>query len=912
FMFHNEGSSDEWLAGNIGEVFGVTLDAEANPNIFTTATTVYGNFPPGPGNYGGVYRLDGNSGAISFTTIAGTGNASLGSVCHDLSSNGGSWLYVSNFEDGMVYRVDSASLVVQALSYDHGVAGRLAAALPVIPDPGTPDTLSPLGRRVWGVQVFDDRLYYAVWWEDKVHPSALDANEVWSVALDPVTGEFLPTTAQLEVTLPPRAPSMNWSLPVASIDFTKSGAMLLAERYYRWDGVHQARVLEYTGVSGAWTASPVNKYRIGDGGILTAGGVVSDCDENVWATGDILHGNIYGVQRVPAGGNATDFPATANSLLIDIDEDIVHQDKTLLGAVDMFNDCGCLLVDEIQVDCPREEGAPFEISFDITNQSGQDAQWVLFTPVSGMTGMNPSQLPLSPALADGGTFSLPGIELTGGQSGETACFTVTLLTMVNGELQECCTEKVRVELPDCECVAIETKSVECVSVAADGTAVVEVCFNVTNFGTDDLHHIFVLADPGLGLVATPGYLPLSPPLAPGASQTYCIKIAGVTPGNTVKLPLTFHNRDLQECCLRELCFDVPDKNGEPQEKFCCRLPEVVYCCPNQGFAQVLIALCNKSNEPRELKWEITIPAATADCPVVLNPLTDFSSNQGSILVPPGDCREVVVKIFCERLQNVNIPCALFGVTVTDPITGEKEFCRSRVERTDDPTVKHLDPVGSDDGVPAIVDVVIGGSATIGLQVENASDERVEVELIGVGESGAIQFRQGNEKTASEWSSQLRLNAGQKRTVNVDIGVDISNPDRIAQLQKLGVTAVHFYLRFPDRRTVLAASVPVRILDRADAPSQQVRVVSVRSVQRPDGTAGVELDCRTGAGLGFQLQVCENLKLTDWKAVPFAVGSESQMHDQFTSPTEGSVKLFVPMSGGICFFRLAQDGSEIAQ
>ena len=380
----------------------------------------------------------------------------------------------------------------------------------------------------------------------------------------------------------------------------------------------------------------------------------------------------------------------------------------------------------------------------------------------------------------------------------------------------------------------------------------------------------------------------------------------------MKLPLTFHNRDLQECCLRELCFDVPDKNGEPQEKFCCRLPEVVYCCPNQGFAQVLIALCNKSNEPRELKWEITIPAATADCPVVLNPLTDFSSNQGSILVPPGDCREVVVKIFCERLQNVNIPCALFGVTVTDPITGEKEFCRSRVERTDDPTVKHLDPVGSDDGVPAIVDVVIGGSATIGLQVENASDERVEVELIGVGESGAIQFRQGNEKTASEWSSQLRLNAGQKRTVNVDIGVDISNPDRIAQLQKLGVTAVHFYLRFPDRRTVLAASVPVRILDRADAPSQQVRVVSVRSVQRPDGTAGVELDCRTGAGLGFQLQVCENLKLTDWKAVPFAVGSESQMHDQFTSPTEGSVKLFVPMSGGICFFRLAQDGSEIAQ
>ena len=903
FMFHNEGSPDEWLASSIGEVFGVALDSAPARNIYIGATTVYGNFPPGPAGHGGIYRLDGVSGAISSTTISGTGNASLGSLCHNLSGDGGSWLYVSNFEDGKIYRIDTVSMTVQAVSYDHGIDGRTAASLTPIPDPGTPDTMSPLGRRVWGVHVFGGRLYYAVWWEDKTHPSALDANEIWSVALDSSTGEFIPASAQIEVTLPPR--TANWSLPVASIEFTKSGAMLLAERYYRWDGVHQARVLEYTGVSGAWTASPVNKYRIGDSGRLTAGGVVSDCEENVWSTGDILHGNIYGLHRVPAGGNATDAPATANSILIDIDNDIVHQDKTLIGAIDLFDDCGCLLVDRLKVDCPREEGAPFEVSLSLTNQSGKDAQWVLLTPVSGLTGISPNQMPLSPSLASGASFDLSGIELIGGVSGGEACFNVTLLSLVDGQMEECCTEKIAVELPDCECVALETKSVECLSVAADGTAKVEVCVTVTNLGTAELHHVFVLADPGAGIAAVPGYLPLTPPLAPGASQTYCFEIDGVRPGHSVKLPMTFHTKDLEECCLRELCFDVPEKNDVPQLGFCCRLPELVYCCPNQGSAQALLVLCNKSNQVRELKWEITLPPASADCPVVLDPMVDFSPNSGSILIPPGDCREVVVKIDCERLQNVAEPCAWFGVTVTDPLTGAKEFCRSRVVRSDDPTVKQLDPAGTGLHVPGIVDLPLNGSARLDLVVENPTDRRANLELIAVGESGVIQFRRANVRQASEWVTNVRLNGGQSRSFNVELSLDRSNEDRLAQLIRTGVSAVHFYWRFPDRGTVLAASIPVRIVVDDQGASTEARVISVRSVQRQDGTTGVELDCASAAGSGFTLQVCENLKLSDWKTMSFSLGEEEQLRDQVVSPASGQMRLFVPMSGRICFFRLSE-------
>ncbi len=912
FMFHNEGSPDEWFSSRLGEVFGVTLDRAPSRNIFVSATTVYGNFPPGPAGHGGVYRLDGDTGAVSSVTIPGTGNASLGSLCHGLSSDGGSWVYASNFEDGKIYRIDSVALTVEPTSYDHGIDGRTAASMTPIPDPGTIDTLSPLGRRVWGVQIHDGRLYYAVWWEDKVHPSALDANEIWSVGLNPVTGEFLPATAQLEVTLPPRPGSANWSLPVASIDFTPSGAMLLAERYYRWDGVHQARVLEYTGVSGAWTASPTNKYRIGDSGGLTAGGVASDCDENVWSTGDILHGNIYGLQRVPAGGNASDTPATANSILIDVDNDTVHQDKTLIGAIDIFNDCGCIVVEGLQVDCPREEGAPYELSMSLTNQSGQEAQWALITPVSGVDAVFPNQIPLSPSLGDGDSIDLSGIQLFGAVSGGEACFNVTLLAVVNGELRECCTEKVRVQLPDCECVALETRSVECKAVAADGTAVLEVCFSVTNLGTTDLHHIFVLADPGAGLTATPGYLPLVPPLAPGASDTYCIELQGAVPGHSYKLPLTFHTRDLEECCLRELCFEAPEKNNEPQEDFCCRLPEVVYCCPNEGFAQALVVLCNKSNQDRELLWEVALPPVSPDCPVVLDPSSDFSPSSGSVVVPAGECREVVVKIDCERLQNVNIPCAQYGISVVDPLTGRKEFCIGRVERPHDPTVKQLDPAGTGEVVPGIVNLVVGRTSRLELVVENPLDERVDAELIAVGESGGIQFQRGNVKAADEWVSRVRLLGNQSRRFNVDLILNGEDEERVNQLRRRGTTAVHLFWRFPDRGTVFAASVPVRILDGVQESESQPRVISVRSIRRADGTSGVELNCSAEPGIGVRLQVCENLLLSDWREMPFSLESEEDSRDTYVSPSAGEFKLLVPMMGDACFFRLRETDSSPLQ
>jgi hypothetical protein len=57
-----------------------------------------------------------------------------------------------------------------------------------------------------------------------------------------------------------------------------------------------------------------------------------------------------------------------------------------------------------------------------------------------------------------------------------------------------------------------------------------------------------------------------------------------------KLPLTFHNEQLETCCLRTLCFDVPKKDH-----------------PNEQFAKTLLVICNKSDKDREIQWKIELP-----------------------------------------------------------------------------------------------------------------------------------------------------------------------------------------------------------------------------------------------------------------------------------------------------------------
>lgn len=370
-MYHNElGSpSHKWDGNKLGQVFGLCQDGATNKNIYVAATTVYGQFAAGPAGAGAIYRIDGTSGNICTFAQLPNGGPGLGNLAFDPVSN---HIFASNHDDGLIYSipVGSGCGQTQWTTYDHGRYGRPAAGvLPAILDDGVSGNFTALGRRVWGVCVYNGRLYYGVWWEDSGRPNASQNNEIWSVQIDG-SGNCINATAIREYIIPPYSGGYPQNTnPVADIEFTATGGMLAAERSMIGDtgqlhlgnagASHQSRVLKFTGTSGSFTMLPDTTYRIGAFGQATnsSGGVSSDCEENVWGTGDALHygfstghtDTVYGLHRVNAAGNTTDSPATVNGYVIGLAPPSYHNGyaKTEIGEVDYIRDCPTVS------DCPN-------------------------------------------------------------------------------------------------------------------------------------------------------------------------------------------------------------------------------------------------------------------------------------------------------------------------------------------------------------------------------------------------------------------------------------------------------------------------------------------------------------------------------------------------------------------------------
>ena len=371
-----------WTRNNLGQVFGLAIDDQ--DNIYVTPTTIYQSdaFGPSPNNTGGeVYQLDAATGAANLYTTLPNGGEGLGNLCFAAPYNS---LYVTNWDDGMIYQVDMASPGTPT-GYDFFGA------------PNNPaDFYAPLEEMLWGIayREADNRLYFGVWNENVsggFPPCGLasqrignKANEIWSVELLP-TGAPNTSTLQLEITLPGKyGPMGDWTSPVSDIAFSgDEQQMIFSERSMcspDQSGAHRARVLEYVFSGGIWV-STANNYYIGNtyfnsgtiaGGANSAGGVDYGyeffdpatqtsspvCDNWIWSTVDIwklngLNGphlcspsntspecfKIYGIQGVPTGGN-NPLPIGLNSYLIDASGGGNNNEKTLVGDVEIF-DCGC-------------------------------------------------------------------------------------------------------------------------------------------------------------------------------------------------------------------------------------------------------------------------------------------------------------------------------------------------------------------------------------------------------------------------------------------------------------------------------------------------------------------------------------------------------------------------------------------
>jgi len=354
-----------------------------------------------------IFKIDAITGAV--TRIAQlSGTLGLGYIDFDAINE---QLLLTNIDDGKIYRLNTDGVVLSSfdpLTLDDGIIGQLPA----------------LGDRILGVAFnqINKRVYYSVWSNhyDRTSVSAnVNAafNTIRSVALND-NGDFIPASDQLEITIPYGNSGFNLTTPVGDIVFNRAGnRVLLAEFPLGEDtNTNQIVTASYIGVlreyqlsTGTWTLEPTyagndeGKYDLGNqvfykgrnsrGGVdwayeSIAGTTINGDEGYILATGDALHitategDNIFGYQFIPAtGGNI------ANSILVDLDNELMGENLYAYGDVDIYKDyCTNLSLeignyvwldeDEDGVQDPNELGIP-DINVTLYNAAGDSLTTVV-------------------------------------------------------------------------------------------------------------------------------------------------------------------------------------------------------------------------------------------------------------------------------------------------------------------------------------------------------------------------------------------------------------------------------------------------------------------------------------------------------------------------------------------------------
>jgi hypothetical protein len=246
-------------AGEIGHVFGIAFEGDgvrATPNIYLSASSLYGlqlvkqeggemrrlingepgatfmpgQFGPGRGGPGSIYRVDGRTGQITlFATVQFEGRSNsapgLGNLAYDARTK---QIFATDLETGMIHRftMDGRERDI----FDHGTDGRRRAGLAAVPysqagrvginNPAfnAEDTatwgFAPKARMTFALAVQGKRLYYSV----------AEGPQIWSVSIDD-EGDF-GKDARLEIDVKDTPASQ----AVTAIQFDGAGMMYIAQR----------------------------------------------------------------------------------------------------------------------------------------------------------------------------------------------------------------------------------------------------------------------------------------------------------------------------------------------------------------------------------------------------------------------------------------------------------------------------------------------------------------------------------------------------------------------------------------------------------------------------------------------------------------------------------------------------------
>lgn len=755
-----------WTVQNIGAVYGIALDGGGD--IYLAAHGLYsktwgltyyhryGNLGGGSNSLaaaGTIYRINRTNGVPSVFAVlpqqamslgAGwTSGPGLGNVAYDADHN---QFFATNLEDGRIYRLTSTGSIAQVFD-------------PLGPDTGAAG-MPPSTELLWGIGVSGQAVHYAVWNVG----GTLSPGKIRRVNIG--VGGILQTNTDVEIlTVPasPLAPPAGWApfVPVTDIEFSGDGlTMLLGERtmvgltdsYNHASRVHIARWMGTNWVVQR-TLETGNSWGRGEAYGGVAYGYENGAPEQIiWMTtaDSATTAGPHGVQGV----RPADFPPASsptivtNAFRVPFDPSFTATNyltdyKGSGGDVEIMQDRPCSTVVVRRVECPEKPGDPIQVTVEVTNLSGATAMYGWWTPcptnllAPGSVTAQPlpaSVFPLPGPLTNNGTTTLT-FQLPATNSGQTVCFRLTLLDE-SGEV--CCTEKICVDVPACDCARLLDQKISCVP-RPDGTVVYTIQWtiqNLTHLSSNPFGFYHATFLPPTGF-SPANVVPTPTPIPPGGTGTLTATYIGV-PGRLC-FHLVLHDEAIDPCCSIDVCVELPpcDPTGGHPDR--CAVDEKVPCKPSAtgtaiGSATVNYTVCNNSTVPRTYTWSAAGLPATPPCTKVLT-AADFSPASGTIgPVAPGACVTIPITILCREFKPED--CAAFRICATSGPEAEPLCCEGIVYRPKpgEPAITvRVDPAAGLASLP------VGGTATLTFEIANPGDTPLETTVVVRDEINILTF-----------------------------------------------------------------------------------------------------------------------------------------------------------------------------
>lgn len=908
-----------WTAETLGNVYGITLDARGD--IYLAAHGLYnkpygyhqryGNLGGGPTNLaaaGTIYRVNYTNGTPTVFAVlpqqsmnlGGGFNSGpgLGNVSYDRLND---QFFASNLEDGRIYRINNAGVIVQVfdpLTADSGAAG-----------------LPPNTEMVWGIEAHGMAVHYAL----AGVGSTTSPGRIRRINLDG-SGALLPSTDTQILVVPASTVCCGAVyVPVTDITFSADGTrMILGERTMitATEAYNHASRIHIAQLSGStWTVTRTLETGYSWGHGEAYGGVALGYEggvpeQIVWgtsadtATGAGPHG-VFGVR--PADFPPASSPAiVTNAFRVPFDPSYNATTgpdyKGSGGDIEiMRDDPPCAEITVERVDCPEEKGAPIQVTLGIKNLSGVTVTygWLTPCPTNQLSGgaVTTQPLPASVfafpvALTNNATGSL-NVTIPAELGGQTVCFRLTLLNE-SGEV--CCTEKICIPLPDCDCAELLDTKISC-KVLPDGTVETTIQFvvrNLTHLSSNPFpfYHGTILPPTGFvpaNLVPTPN------PILPGATGTLTAIYQG--PPGPLCFNLVLHDENIDPCCvLPRICIDIPPCDPAGGKPDTCALDERVACRPVEGSttvgtATVNFTICNNSSVPRTYTWSAAGLAATPPCTQVLA-AGDFSPPGGTTPpVPPGGCLTIPITIRCRDFKPDD--CARFRICASTGDGAPDLCCEGTVYRP--APGKPIVLPGPDAG-KAIATVAVGVPASLTFEVVNPEARAIEAALAFRDEYNILAFGpEGTQPVLPLFTTSLVLPPQGSRTVRLraarlDTGNNPPPFTRIfawADAEKPPGSA--YFNTEPHLET------PVRLLAAsAAAPNPDPVAGPVIQSFRIEGGATPRAVLRIATLAGQRYRVERSSKLSgDWASAPGTVVETSGSVAETLTGTGGPLTCLVP-------------------